>query len=225
MKTIILIAAILCTTLVHAQTIGKVTYLEGEVLVLKDSWSPINIGLGLTLDDQIRTGSESLLEIQWQNGKKITLEPSSTYAIKDIYSAEPNTKSNQSFSILARIRKVLTNDRQSVATEEAGVRRSEVRLEVRDTNKLYWKQPQPVHIADLYRTYESGKYTQAAGMAKSWLKQNPVHARKPAVLLLLSDAYIQLNNLKMAKATLAQFISEYPSDPMAKDAAALEQVL
>jgi hypothetical protein len=99
MKTRAVLIAIICSWYaVSAASEAKITRIEGEAQVLKKgkidgtmSWKPARLNMPLAVDDQLKSGSESLVEITYSQGAVMRLAENTTCSIKKMGDAAVST--------------------------------------------------------------------------------------------------------------------------------------
>jgi hypothetical protein len=101
MKTRTVLIAIICSWYaVSAAPEAKITRIEGEAQVWKKgagapngapSWKPARLNMPLVVDDQLKSGSESLVEITYSQGAVMRLAENTTCSIKKMGDAAVST--------------------------------------------------------------------------------------------------------------------------------------
>lgn len=100
--------------------LGKVTYLEGQAQLTNDQvTTPVGINTVLYANQYIKTAPKSVVEILWSNGAKTSIEPSATYAVKDLFSQSGGQALAQNESVL-QDSKVFRSATESKRAEEGG---------------------------------------------------------------------------------------------------------
>lgn len=99
--------------------LGKVTYLEGQAQLTNDQvTTPVGINTVLYANQYIKTAPKSVVEILWSNGAKTSIEPSATYAVKDLFSQSGGQALAQNESVFTGFKKVFRSATESKRAEE-----------------------------------------------------------------------------------------------------------
>lgn len=193
--------------------LGKITYLEGSVKVLKDGrfWVPITIGSEVYHNNSIKTGMGALAEIDWINGNKSKIGPNSELSILDLYESSSKNVKAKTANLWGGFVKVFSADATASKQEEGGIRRS--MAEVRSKpgkSELYWKQTKEVTFQEASDMYTKKEYAKSAVLFDQYIAQKPRDANAQKARFALAHCYIEMNNPVKAKQLLIDFIERYP---------------
>lgn len=223
--TLICFLLVLGSNLVNAQgttnnQVGKITYLEGQATLTAGSQA-VNAGINTPILylQTIKTATKSVVEISWTNGSKTTVEPSSTYLIKDLYDQSNSKALAQSESVFSGFKKVFRAANESRKAEEGGIRRSKVNADtLPKPDQLYWKEDREVSFEEASTFYEKGDYAKAIWAFRTFLDQKPMDSMAKYATFALGHAYLLANNQVKAREVFEKFILKYSNDELKNQA-------
>lgn len=224
--TLLLLTLFLVPTVGSAQDststqLGKITYLEGSVKVLKDGkfWVPITIGSELYHNNSIKTGIGAIAEIDWINGSKSKVGPNSELFILDLYESSGKNVKAKTANLWGGFVKVFSADATASKQEEGGIRRS--MAEVRSKpgkSELYWKETKEVDFQEASDMYTKKDYVKSAVLFDQFLAQKPRDKNAQKARFALAHCYVEMNNPVKAKQLLVDFIERYPDGELTETA-------
>lgn len=223
---ILFISILLSAQVVVAQDststqLGKITYIEGSVKILKDGkfWVPITIGSEVYHNNTIKTGIGALAEIDWINGSKSKVGPNSELSILDLYESSGKNVKAKTANLWGGFVKVFSADATASKQEEGGIRRS--MAEVRSKpgkNELYWKENKEVDFQEASDMYQKKEYSKSAVLFDQFLAQKPRDKNAQKARFALAHCYVEMNNPVKAKQLLIDFIERYPDGELTETA-------
>ena len=87
--------------------LGKVVYLEGAAQAIAgNSVTPLKVNTVLYNNQTIKTAAKSIVEIQWSNGSKTSVEPLSSYSVQSLFDQSGGQALAQSENVFAGFKKI-----------------------------------------------------------------------------------------------------------------------
>ncbi|MBK6391695.1 MAG: tetratricopeptide repeat protein [Saprospiraceae bacterium] len=196
--------------------LGKVTYLEGQAQLTNDQvTTPVGINTVLYANQYIKTAPKSVVEILWSNGAKTSIEPSATYAVKDLFSQSGGQALAQNESVFTGFKKVFRSATESKRAEEGGIRRSKAKADTMlNPDQLYWKEDKEITFDEASTYYEKGDFVKAVYAFKTFLDQQPMSEMAKYATFALGHSYLRINNQVKARELFEQFILKYSNDEL-----------
>jgi TolA-binding protein len=208
----------------QGKDLGKIVYLEGQVELGKnDSWYKAKIGSVVKSDESLKTYPNAMVEIQWSNDGKTTIEENSEMTISTLFESNSTEVAIETEGIFSRFKNLFKSSSKNAKAEEGGIRRSKAESDsVPNAKSMYWKQINEVSYQEAANFYENGDYLKAITSFKSFLNQKPTDKMAKYAMFALGHSYIMVNNNTKAKETFEKFVVRYANDGMKGDA---EQIL
>ncbi len=200
--------------------LGKVTYMEGNSqLVAGATTIAVKINTIVYGNQQIKTAPKSIVEIQWSNGAKTTVEPSSVYNVQDLFSQSSGQALAQSEGVFSGFKKIFREASESKRSEVGGIRRAKGDVDsITSPDKLYWKEDKEITFEEASTFYERGDYVKAVWAFKTFLDQKPMNEMAKYAMFALGHSYLKINNQTKAKELFELFISKYSNDDLRSQA-------
>lgn len=196
--------------------LGKVVYLEGTAQALAGSTiTPIKVNTVLYNNQTIKTAAKSIVEIQWSNGSKTSVEPLSSYAVQTLFDQSGGQALAQSENVFAGFKKIFKEASDSKRAEVGGIRRSKAKADtVNNPDQTYWKEDKEISFEEASVFYEKGDYVKSVWAFKTFLDQKPMDSMAKYAMFALGHSYLKINNQQKAKDIFEQFIAKYNSDDL-----------
>jgi len=200
--------------------VGKISYMEGQAQLLSGSQSiPVSINTPVYYLQTIKTAAKSIVEINWSNGSKTTVEPLSMYFVKDLYDQSNSKTLAQSESVFSGFKKVFRAANESRRAEEGGIRRTKVAADtLPKPDQLYWKEDREITFDEATAIYEKGDYVKSVWAFKTFLDQKPMDGMAKYATFALGHSYLMVNNQIKAREIFEKFIVKYSNDDLKNQA-------
>ena len=108
---------------VSAQPEAKITRIEGSAQVLKNgssSWKTARLNMPLQVDDQLKSGSESLIEVTYHHGEIMRLAENTTFSIKKSSTGAVSTRIPKG-NVWVNMKKITSSAREFDVTTPTAV--------------------------------------------------------------------------------------------------------
>lgn len=196
--------------------LGKVVYLEGTAQAIAgQDISPLKINSILYSGQTVKTAAKSIVEIQWSNGSKTTVEPLSSYSVQTLFDQSAGHALAQSENVFSGFKKLFKEASDSKRTEVGGIRRSKAKADtITSPDQTYWKQDKEVSFEEASVLYEKADYVKAVWAFKTFLDQKPMDSMAKYAMFALGHSYLKINNQAKAKDVFEQFIAKYNNDDL-----------
>lgn len=196
--------------------LGKVVYLEGTAQAIAgNTMTPIKVNTVLFNNQTIKTAAKSIVEIQWSNGSKTTVEPLSSYAVQSLFDHSGGQALAQSENLFAGFKKIFKEATDSKRAELGGIRRSKAKADtINNPDQTYWKEDKEISFEEASVYYEKGDYVKSVWAFRTFLDQKPMDTMAKYAMFALGHSYLKINNQAKAKDIFEQFIAKYNSDDL-----------
>ncbi len=211
------ILILFCSSIVilHGQTVvGKVSFFAGEIQVTAEgsnSWEKVKMNTKIASNHVIKLLDDAELEIVWNNGETSELSGPKSVKVTDLL----KTVKVQT-GLLDRVKKkvgiLLTDNESANVRGVAGVRRSEVNIEDKDT--LYWQPLNEVNFNDGYAAFKDNNFEKATQIFEEVVKQNPLNRQAEISRACLVTIYTEQKNTEKAKEHYTAFIKDFPNSEL-----------
>lgn len=217
MKKIILLIFFITTIVINysQNKVGKVSYLIGSAEYKNESvnkWEELKLNSNIFNNWEIKTLTESTLEITWENGEVTEIKPNKKIKIKDLMK---NLKVESSWSDRMKNKlKLLVNssDEDKKVQGVAGVRRTEVTVENKDS--LYWASKTEANFKDAYGAFLNNELSKSAELFEEVINSNPLDKNSEISRSFLIYIYTQLNKNDKAREHLVLFKRDFPNSEL-----------
>ncbi len=225
MKNYILICTLLCMAMVSiaqnktGNALGKIVYYEGKVMVGSGSqMNPIKLNSEVYSDQFIKTVGDAMAEIQWSNGVKSVVGPQSNLSIQALSKGSATSAKSSTEGVFREFKVKVNNGSAAKRSEEGGIRRDEVKSDVKSDGDVYWKEDKEILFSEAYAFYEGGEYAKAIAALHAFVNQKPKDDMVKYAWFALGHSYIMSNNPTKAQEIFTRFITDFPNDELSKDA-------
>ncbi|HPN39140.1 MAG TPA: tetratricopeptide repeat protein [Melioribacteraceae bacterium] len=201
--------------LLHGQTVvGKVSFFAGEIQVTvegSNSWEKVKMNTKIASNHILKLLDDAELEIVWNNGETSELSGPRSVKVADLLkSVKVQT------GLLDRVKKkvgiLLTDNENANVRGVAGVRRSEVNIEDKDT--LYWQPLNEVNFNDGYTAFKDNNFEKAITIFEDVIKQNPLNRQAEISRACLVTIYTEQKNTEKAKEHYNAFVKDFPNSEL-----------
>lgn len=214
MKRVFLILTFITLIVINysQNKVGKVSYLIGSAEYKNESvnkWDELKLNSNIFNNWEIKTLTESTLEITWDNGEVTEIKPNKKIKIKDLMK---NLKVESSWTDRMKNKlKLLVNssDEDKKVQGVAGVRRTEVTVESKDS--LYWATKTEANFKDAYGAFLNNELSKAAELFEEVINSNPLDKNSEMSRSFLIYIYAQLNKYDKAREHLVLFKRDFPN--------------
>jgi len=203
----------------NAGALGKVIYYEGKVLVGDGSqMNPVRINSEVFGDQFIKTLGDAMAEIQWSNGVKSVVGPQSNLSITALSKGSTASAKLTTEGVFREFKVKANTNTQAKRSEEGGIRRDDVKADVKGDGDMYWKEDKEILFSQAYAFYENAEYAKAIAALQAFVNQKPKDDMVKYAWFALGHSYIMSNNLAKAEEIFTRFVSDFPNDELSKDA-------
>ncbi len=211
----ILFSLFVCSVFIQGQTVvGKVSFFSGDVQVAiegTNNWEKLKLNSKIASNHILKLIDDSELEIVWNNGETTELSGPKTVKISELL----KTVKVQT-GLLDRVKKkvgiLLTDNESANVRGVAGVRRSEVNIDAKDT--LYWQPLNEVNFNDGYTAFKDNNFEKAAQIFEEVVEQNPLNRQAEIARACLITIYTEQKNTDKAKEHYKAFIQDFPNSEL-----------
>jgi len=196
--------------------LGKVVYLEGTAqVIIGTTTTAIKVNTVVYNNQTIKTAAKSVVEIQWSNGSKTSVEPLSSYSVQALFDQSGGQALAQSENVFAGFKKIFKEATDSKRAEVGGIRRSKAKADtINNPEQTYWKEDKEISFEEASVFYEKGDYVKSVWAFKTFLDQKPLDGMSKYAMFALGHSYLKINNQQKAKDIFEQFIAKYNGDDL-----------
>lgn len=225
---LILFAIIVCTVLLHSETVGNVKLYKGKVRYrdTKDTeWKDITLKTTLASTGMISIDANSWVEIQWLTTNKVKrFEGRREATVRELMGEAPKS-SSWSESMRGKLDRMSSTSKPAPSREVAAVRRDEATVAPDTTNDLTWIEPEKESFDKGYALYTAGKSTEAVPVLEQVIQQDSLSPQAERARSILAMIYLNLNQPEKSRHHLRMLIEDFPNSTLKEDAQrALEEL-
>lgn len=208
-------------------TLGKIVYYEGKVQVgHSGEWKDVRLDGVVHKNQHIRTQSDALAEINWNNGVKTVVGPDSEISVLALMNGSSSAAKQKTEGSFTNFKQIFSNTTAQKRSQEGGIRREESTERSKPAkDELYWKESEEVAFEDAFALYESGNYQEAILSLQTFLLQKPKDEMAKFAWFALCHSYLNSNNSIKAAELMDRFLMNYPDDELAPEAERIRQAL
>ncbi len=198
-----------------AQTaIGAVSFLLGDSEYSTDgsaNWKKLKMDDKIHSDWTIKTGTDSELEIIWDNGETSSVGANSTIKVLDLIK-DLKVETEWLDRVKNKLALLLSSTDDQKIQGVAGVRREEASVEKKDS--IYWMELKEADFNEGYEAFRNNDFDKSIKIFEEVVKQSPLSKRAEISRACLITMYKEKGEEQLALKHLNAFMNDFPKSDM-----------
>ncbi len=206
---------ILGVAFLNAQTnVGKVSFLIGQAQFAiegTNNWDALKMSSKIASNHVLKLIDDTEIEITWDNGETTELGGPKTVKVAELLKGL-KVQTGWLDRVKKKVGILLTENENSNVRGVAGVRRTEVNIEEKDS--LYWQPMQESNFNDGYAAFKDNNFERAAEIFEKVVLQNPLSKQAEISRACLVTIYTELKDKNKADSHLEAFLKDFPDSDL-----------
>ncbi len=206
---------VLSVVMLNAQTtVGKVSFLLGQAQSAVEgtnNWENLKMSSKIASNHVLKLIDDTEMEITWDNGETTEISGPKTVKVTELLKGL-KVQTGWLDRVKKKVGILLTDNENANVRGVAGVRRTEVNIEAKDS--LYWQPLQETNFNDGYAAFKDNNFERASELFEKVVMQNPLGKQAEIARACLVTIYTELKNTTKANQHLEAFLRDFPDSEL-----------